>query len=182
MIDKMISLRKIWSNNPECSFIRSLYESAFPEDERRDFDEWMYLLENQEEFEVFAIYDENEAVGFITVWGWDSWRYVEHFAIDNSRRGGGIGANAFEQLLNMDKRPLILEVEPPTDEISKRRISFYERQGMKIHEDYEYIQPAYSKDKKALPMRLMTYDVPEGTDLSEPVRLMYRDVYKINQA
>ncbi len=80
-------------------------------------------------------------------------------------------------MLNMSTKPPVLEVEPPADEMSERRIGFYERLGLSLRVDYEYIQPAYSEDRKALPMRLMTFGVPDDADLGLPVRLIYENVY-----
>ena len=68
-------------------------------------------------------------VGFITGWLFDGYTYVEHFAIDPAASNGGIGAEAMKQFLVFCGTPVVLEVEMPTDEMSKRRIGFYERLG-----------------------------------------------------
>ncbi len=173
----MIEIREIKAGDEVCGYVRGLYEGAFPVDERRDFGEWMRLLEERPEFRAYAIYESRTAVGFVTLWELEEWRFAEHFAVDPARRGGGIGAAAFGELLNMEIRPLILEVEPPEDDLKRRRIGFYERLGMRLHADYEYVQPAYSAERKALPMRLMTFGVPVDTDLDVPVKLIYENVY-----
>ena len=48
------------------------------------------------------------------------------------RRNGGIGAEAMKQFLAFCGTPVVLEVEMPADEMSKRRIGFYERLGFKL--------------------------------------------------
>lgn len=173
----MVNIKEIKSDNTKYLYIKDLYETSFPADERRDFEIWLQILKTRPEFNVFAIYDDGDVVGFISVWQWEAWRYVEHFAVDATRRGGGIGAVAFRQLLSMNTRPLILEVESPTDDISCRRVAFYERLGLTLHSDYEYIQPPYSEDRNSLPMCLMTYGAHPDVDLSQPVALMYKHVY-----
>ncbi len=175
----MVEIREIKAGDEVCGYVQGLYESAFPVDERRDFEAWLRLLEESEEFRAYAIYDDGAAVGFVTVWELEGWRFAEHFAVDPARRSGGIGAKAFRDLLNMEMKPLILEVEPPTDELTRRRIGFYERLGMRLHADYEYIQPAYSPKRKSLPMHLMTFGAPADTDLNVPVKLIYEHVYEI---
>ncbi len=175
----MVSLREIDRHSAELPQIRELYEGAFPSDERRDFGDWLHLLEERPEFRVFAIYDGAVAAGFISVWTWESWRYAEHFAIDGSRRGTGIGAAAFRRLLDMDTRPLVLEVERPVDDITRRRIAFYERQGMTLHGGYDYVQPSYGAGKQAMPMYLMTHRLAAEEDIEQAVALIYADVYGI---
>ncbi len=175
----MIILREITVHDSVCADIQVLYESAFPADERRDFAAWLQLLEHEPAFRVVAVYDDNAFAGFISFWQWENWRYAEHFAIDGSRRGGGIGAAAFQQFLQMDSRPLIGEVELPTDNIAQRRIAFYERLGLVSHPDYTYIQPPYSADKSALQLLLMTYGAPADVDLSQPVQLLRKYVYGV---
>ncbi len=82
--------------------------------------------------------------------------YMEHFAIAEDKRSGGIGAKAITQLLSLCELPMIIEVEPPTDTIAIRRISFYQRLGFQIC-DYDYTQPAYTPNQKSLKLKLMEY-------------------------
>ena len=55
-------------------------------------------------------------------------------------RGNGIGTMLFKYYLTNTEKLTILEVELPEDEISSRRIKYYERMGMKLNE-YDYLQP-----------------------------------------
>ena len=73
---------------------------------------------------MYALSKEDRYVGFITGWLFDGYTYVEHFAIDPAARNGGIGAEAMKQFLVFCGTSVVLEVEMPTDEMSKRRISF----------------------------------------------------------
>jgi len=41
-------------------------------------------------------------------------------------------------------QPLLLEVEPPVDEMTRNRILFYEGLGLTLREDIDYVQPPYS--------------------------------------
>ncbi len=175
----MITLQEITAHDSVCTDIQALYESAFPADERRDFAAWLQLLEHEPAFHALAIYQDETFAGFISFWQWEHWRYGEHFAVDATLRGGGIGAEAFQQFLQMDSRPLIGEVELPTDSIAQRRIAFYERLGLVAHPDYAYIQPPYSPDKSALPLLLITYNAPADVDLSHPVHLLHKYVYGV---
>ena len=116
-------------SDPVLDLIERTYTESFPEVERRDFSLVRNLVRDESRFIVYALSKEDRYVGFITGWLFDGYTYVEHFAIDPAARNGGIGAEAMKQFLVFCGTPVVLEVEMPTDEMSKRRIGFYERLG-----------------------------------------------------
>ena len=118
----------------------ALYLASFPPEERRD---WQQIADPALMPRLLGVYDDAAALaGFITIWPFDTFIYVEHFAVDPSRRGAGIGATAIELLRRQSELPIVLEVEPPThpDPMAPRRIRFYERCGLHLL-DYDYTQP-----------------------------------------
>lgn len=136
-----------------------LYESAFPADERRPTEEWKRYVQEKENFHVYPFFDDNahELCGFISFWEFEDFTYVEHFAVKEPYRGQGTGRMVFGIFLSLyDARslPVILEVEPPTDDLTRSRIRFYERCGMELL-PYDYTQPPYTPQQQPLPMRLM---------------------------
>ena len=105
--------------------------------------------------------------------------YVEHFAIDPAARNGGIGAEAMKQFLVFCGTPVVLEVEMPTDEMSKRRIGFYERLGFKL-DNQVYHQPPYREGGEWLEMRLMTYgDVDLEYSFEQVKNCLHKNVYGV---
>ncbi len=82
-----------------------------------------------------------ELMAFLAVWEFDTFLFVEHFAVRKSCRNGGLGAVLLTQLTAQCRRPVILEVELPTGELEARRIAFYERNGF-VMNPFEYMQPA----------------------------------------
>ncbi len=136
--------------------VEKTYTSSFPKEERRDFSLVRKLLEEDRRFEMYALLRDGIYVGFITGWQFESFVYVEHFAIDESVRNGGIGAKAMTSFLALHKDPVVLEVEMPIEKMSKRRIGFYERLGFVL--DYHvYFQPLCRKGDVFLEMRLMAH-------------------------
>ena len=126
----MIQLTQVHATDIEfLKFIERIYTESFPPDERRDFSDVIRLLEENDDFFIVLLSDENKAVGFISYWEWNDFSYVEHFAVDSSCRGSGYGATAMTELLKRINNPAVLEVEKPLDDISQRRIRFYERLG-----------------------------------------------------
>ena len=92
-----------------------------------------------------------ELMAFLAVWEFDTFLFVEHFAVRKSCRNGGLGAVLLTQLTTQSRKPVILEVELPTGELEARRIAFYERNGF-VMNPFEYMQPAMGEDRHAIPL------------------------------
>lgn len=140
-------------------FAEQLFIEAFPANERRDLPQQRFNVDHQSRFTCNLLIEENKTVGILNVWDFSTFYYVEHFAIEPSERGKGYGRRALEQLKERsekEKKPIVLEVERPTDSISTRRIRFYEQAGFTL-DDHDYIQPPYRKGDMPFPMRIMSY-------------------------
>ncbi len=165
----------------ELAACTALYEAAFPPEERRPTAAWQALVKGGDtRFEALAIADaKGDPAGFITTWTLPSARYVEHFAIHSGLRGGGLGGRAFASLREKatTSLPLVLEVEAPVDELTRRRIAFYERHGMHLLRDTTYEQPPYVAGGKALPMCLMA-SLTEHELGAERIGRIVRDIYE----
>ncbi len=157
--------------------LRDIYESAFPIDERRIFDTVTELARTNPDFTLYEILRDNEPVGLFSTWNLDWFMFVEHFAVSQDYRGWGIGQQVIESWLAKQALPVVLEVERPDNDISKRRIGFYERLGFR-HWPIDYIQPAYSIDKHPVPMHLMTHgEIDLENALDNVRRRLYQTVY-----
>ena len=156
-----------------------LMVEAFPVDERRTFDEQKELLCNP----IFDIYvckdsDDGEIRGFISVYRFDKFTFVEHFAVNPKYRNLGLGHEILSNLIVCFGK-LLLEVEPPETEQAKRRIGFYERNGFYLN-DYPYIQPPISKGTNRIPLLLMaTGDKLSENEYIEAKSTLYKYVYNV---
>lgn len=84
--------------------------------------------------------------------------YSKSFSIYEQRlpemRGRGCGAQALS-LLGERKKTVILEIDPPNDEVSVRRKAFYERAGYRAN-PFEHIHPPYHSEYKGHRLVVMT--------------------------
>lgn len=122
----------------------SVYEkmsAAFPYEERRDYVDQQKCM-NDERFCFFEIYDNDTAVGFISLWNLSGFVFIEHIAIDYDKRSGGYGSKAIELVKEIYKKAVILEAEAPETEQQVKRIKFYDRLGFKVN-NFSYEQPSY---------------------------------------
>ena len=156
-----------------------LYTEAFPSCERRDLGNWRMLAANAlAPFTVWGLYAEAQFVGLISFWQFDGFIYVEHFAILATQRGSGCGRQTMLLLREAHPSvPIVLEVEPPTDETTQRRIAFYERCGFALS-PLPYVQPPYRHTDQAFPLRLMTTNATFLTKhVEEVVQTIHQHVY-----
>ena len=136
---------------------QSVYEkmtAAFPYEERRDIDDQKKCLDNGY-FNFFEIVDNGTKVGFISLWNFDEFVFIEHIAVDSDKRSGGYGSKAIELVKEKYGKKIILEAEIPVTEQQIKRIRFYDRMGFKIN-DYDYKQPSYHGGG-GLPLKLLSY-------------------------
>ena len=116
-------------------------------------------------------------IGLLTTWHFETFVYIEHFAIDPALRSQGYGTEALKTFISKQEKPIILEAEPPTDDITRRRIGFYQRNGLTMY-DFPYIQPAYTPESKPVELRLMGTLNTNVTPLTLISSTLYRTVYK----
>ena len=76
-------------------------------------------------------------------WETDDFIYVEHFCILPEMRSRRYGQRILEKLSEQGK-VIILEIDPPVDEISVRRKGFYERCGF-AENPYHHVHPPYHR-------------------------------------
>jgi ribosomal protein S18 acetylase RimI-like enzyme len=136
--------------------LATLYEASFPPSERRNPEKQIAMVGATPDFVCCALIDDGKFVGFFNSWRFDDFIYGEHFAVLPSLRGRGYGTAALALMLQT-RLPLVLEVEPPDTALAKRRIAFYERNGLHLSER-KYMQPPYETGFEAIPLRLMTSD------------------------
>lgn len=156
----MTKIQPITTASAHYPFVEALLHSAFPPKERRDADRQRANTDAGGRFRCNLLTDdeggEARPVGLLTCWHFDTFVYIEHFAIDPNLRGGGYGSRALETLKALlPSTPILLEVEEPTDETACRRIAFYRRQGFTLHE-VDYLQPPYREGDGWLPLKLMS--------------------------
>lgn len=174
----MIEIIRINSSHKHYQFIEELMKTAFPHKERRDSLHQQKLVEQNSRFYNNIILDNSTPIGILTYWDLETFIFIEHFAIDYHYRNKGYGSKALSNLLNHLQRPIILEAEKPTSELSSRRINFYKRQGF-IVQDFPYLQPPYREGDEWFPLLLMSYGFTDiEIDYTNIRNSIYREVYK----
>lgn len=160
----------------DATFVRELYMASFPPEERRPWEE-LWNGRHRGAPSVMVIERGGCVAGFITVWHFSVFRYIEHFATSAECRGAGTGSAAIRAVVAADASPVVLEVEKTdANDMAGRRINFYRRNGFRVL-DYPYVQPPYAPGLPSLELMLMASG---DTDPAEAARTLHAEVYKVN--
>ena len=174
----MIEIKRVKTQDEvHYTFVEQLMHTAFPQEERRDTLQQREYSDNNPLFCSNIILEDEKPIGMISYWKMKDFFYIEHFAIDTTLRNGGYGKRVLEAIKQELHGPIVLEVEEPTDEMSTRRINFYNRLDFILHEK-PYMQPPYRKGDSGLPMFLMTCgEIDMEKDFEKVKRALYKEVY-----
>lgn len=167
-------------------YLEDIYMASFPESERRPWNKVINPAQKgQPQLLAIMLSDDMSdvyvPVGLITLWDFENFVYVEHYAVGADYRGGGLGGIVLDVFVgiitNENGKPMVLEVEPPSEEypMARRRIDFYRRHGFELC-DYEYIQPPYTDSGEWLELKLMK--TAGELDLDEVTATLHRQVYE----
>lgn len=158
--------------------IKETYINSFPPEERRDYDKLIDLFRHSHTMHIYACQTAIlDYAGFITCWRFEKFSFIEHFAINSEARNGGIGSLFLKEVLRIQDKPVILEAEEPLNDLCKRRIAFYERNGF-VQGNVPYFQPPYRKGEPSIPMVLLSYgNINLENEYETIVPIIYTEVY-----
>ena len=132
----------------------TLCESAFPSEERRDRGEILRVMKNSD-YHFCVLLEGEELCGIVLYWEIGELIYLEHLATLPEKRCSGLGTAALE-LLKQEGKMIILEIEPPQDELTRRRLGFYSRNGF-ARAPYRHIQAKYHEGDPDVELVILSY-------------------------
>lgn len=150
--------------HPQAEAAWAIYEESFPLCEQRPLGEHLRALSDPA-FHYHLLLDGERLVGLLSWWEWKTddrtaFRFGEHFAIAPKWRGEGYGTQALVFLKGDDQRTVLLEIDPPIDDLSRRREQFYQRNGLTTNAEYDHIHPSFRPETEPHRLILMSYPRP----------------------
>ncbi len=85
----------------------------------------MISLLQEPEMQLLLIQEDGASIGFIILWELDSLFYIQHLVIEPMLQCEGYGSKLISQLIK-NRRRLIFETSFPKDDLTIRRLQFYE--------------------------------------------------------
>ena len=133
---------------------RDLYSVSFPLFEQRSFTQQIDAFQN-ERYKLLAFTEDDIFLGFISYWEFDTYCYVEHFAVNAVLRGKGYGTIILRTFLQSTDKIILLEIDPVKDSISESRFRFYKKCGFYVN-IYPHRHPAYISGFEPHPLMVLT--------------------------
>ena len=132
-----------------------IYTESFPLNEKRTPDQQIHAFQKPH-YQINTYIIDNQIIGFIAFWTDPEFVFVEHFAVSPEFRSKRLGSTVLQQFINEFKIPVILEIEMPVDELTKRRLKFYELAGF-IRNPHQHYMPPYHESNPPLEMEILTF-------------------------
>lgn len=135
----------------------ALYAASFPEHEQRLEPSQRRIMAHAQ-YHFGLLCDGERFAGLALYWDAGAYFYVEHLCIAPERRVCGLGTAALDLLAEAGK-PVILEIDPPVDEISRRRQAFYERADFAAN-PHAHVHPPYRPENPGHALVVMSRPRP----------------------
>lgn len=129
-----------------------IYQSSFPENEKRFLNEQERIFKNSLYFA--NIIKTKEIIGILCFWMINEYYFLEHFAIKKEKRGENFGSIALENFIK-NKQNIILEIDLINDEISQKRLNFYDKFGF-YKNDFKHFQAPFRKNSPPVELILLS--------------------------
>lgn len=130
------------AQHPMYDAAMKLYKESFPLHEQRETPSQERILQHPG-YHFTLVCDEKTFAGLVLYWETAAFLYVEHFCILPELRNRHYGQRILAELGKQGKT-IILEIDPPVDDISVRRKGFYERCGF-AENPYPHVHPPYHR-------------------------------------
>lgn len=145
--------------HPLFESVWNTYDLSFPEFEKRIKSDQIAVLKDKR-YNLFALIEDDLYLGFIMTWEFGNFCFIEHFAIDSANRGKSYGGSVIKEIQKQfNDKTIILEIDPPIDEISVRRLNFYKSLGFILSDIYHLNLP-YRIGGEGHQLNIMTYPLP----------------------
>lgn len=170
------AVRILNANSPQYPDFQKACAASFPLNERRSEAAQRAALRDPR-YRLDAWLDDGRFIGFMGWWDFVSCRYIEHVAIAPESRSGGYGKSVLEQWLGSSTKPVLLEIEEPVDDLTRRRLGFYQRLGF-TEVPGTHAQPNYQGGGPEPLMQVLSWPGPVSEQQRlEFVELLHREVW-----
>lgn len=153
----LVSVRIPDEKSPLYDKVRQVAEASFPPSERRGPRAQAAVFADSR-YRLDAWLDGTRLVGFMGWWDFGGFRYIEHVAVAPEARSGGYGGKIVTAWMRQGDTPVYLEIEQVVDEITRRRLGFYQRLGF-IETPMTHVQPPYQGAGAGVPMQVLSWPV-----------------------
>ena len=162
-------------NHPRFPRVWEIYGYSFPRYEQRTIEHQRTAF-NSPLYHMDACVEGDAVIGLIGYWIFPDYVYIEHYAMAREARGRGYGTKILGDFLaRMAGRIVVLEIDPVVDEVSTRRLEFYQRLGFQ-ESPFRHTCPKYRPDEVEGELWVLTWPVTVDCDFYER---FYNDLHQV---
>ncbi len=147
-------LKISWKDSEKWDKVWNLYEESFPVAERRKMDDHKRAFADPQ-FHPLSVWEDDVLLGIAFYWEWSNYRYIEYLAVSKDLRGHGYGFQIIKHIRDSE-HTIILEIDPLENELSVRRLQFYERAGFTLT-PYRFMHLPYRLDGESQELLILSY-------------------------
>ena len=150
-------LFKIKLTKENTSFIQQafkIYEDSFPFHERRNTESFIRIMSNENYF-PYAFHNNKNVSAILFFWKIEDYYFIEHFAVNSESRGEGLGSKILSEFI-FEKQKVLLEIDPPKDILSEKRLNFYKKFGFLLNRQ-TYFHPGFFPNLHKHELKLLSY-------------------------
>ena len=153
-----MKLKKILPSDPEVAIMDEVNLEAFPRNERMDT-EFQTKLCSEGKLDVWGVWDEEEFVGYSTVYPGKVLSYVFFLAVHSKMRSNGYGSRILNLLRKQypDKK-LVLDIEPTDSSMEAHAISYEENQ-LRLRRKAFYLRNGFRESGYLIKYLGMTFEI-----------------------
>lgn len=128
---------------------------SFPVFEQRDRKQQEQAFAS-DRYHLDCLIEGDRLLAFIAYWDFEQYIYIEHFAVNPDCRGENIGSRVLQELIDTKQKTILLEIDPLTTDIARKRFRFYERLGFMAN-TYVHHHPPYKKEFPAHELIVLSF-------------------------
>ena len=132
-----------------------VYAESFPIFEQRTAEQQRAAFADAA-YRLAAYIEKGGFVGFVAYWEFDTYIYIEHFAVAPALRGQGAGGRILDEFTASGDKTVILEIDPIVDDVSASRLRFYMAHGF-VENAFPHIHPPYRKGRSGHHLVVMSH-------------------------
>lgn len=156
-----------------------IYDTSFPPEEKRPHKQHIQLMKKNNLYHFYTAMEEQTVIGIIILWKLQKFIFLDYLATLPNVRNKGYGKRIVEQLKKLVDNTIILEVELPDNDLTKRRIDFYTRLGFNLL-DFPYYMPQYNNPKEKFAMLLMSSETIDQSVCKDIMHEIHTNAYNSN--
>lgn len=119
-----------------------IYKVSFPVNEQRNYAQQEKAFADARYY-LLTMIEDGKVLSFVAYWDFNTYIYIEHLAVNPELRGKNIGSHMLNRFAEKAGKTILLEIDPVKDEVSEKRLRFYQKLGYKMN-PYPHFHPAYN--------------------------------------